>query len=51
MHIRTLTASRPVAKAYNLEAILDIVLQFIIVLEELENFLGIDIGNKGEPAQ
>lgn len=49
MHIRKLTASKPV-RAYNLEAILDIVLQFIIVIEELEGFLGIDLVNKNDPA-
>lgn len=47
MHIRKLTAAQPV-KAYNLEAILDIFLQFILVLEELELFIGTDFINKSE---
>lgn len=49
MHIRKLSATKPVLGAYNIEAILDIALQIIVVLEELQNFLGIDIAGKINP--
>lgn len=49
MHIRKLSATKPVAGAYNIEAALDIVLQVIIVLQELQNFLGLDIAGKINP--
>jgi hypothetical protein len=44
MHIRKISAAKPAA--YNIESILDIVLQVIVVLEELQTFLGIDVANK-----
>ncbi|MDX9974251.1 MAG: hypothetical protein RBU21_14805 [FCB group bacterium] len=49
MHIRKLSATRPVVGAYNIEAVLDIVLQVIVVLQELQNFLGVDIAGKINP--
>lgn len=42
MHIRPLT-TRKVSKAYNIELILDVVLQFIQTLEAVERFLGVDL--------
>lgn len=45
MHIRSLTKVQPVA-AYNLESILDIILQVIDVVERLEQFLGVDFLDK-----
>jgi len=48
MHVRSLTRKRPV-QAYNIEAILDIILQFINVLEAVERFLGVDLLDKRQP--
>ncbi len=45
MHIRKVSKVRPVA-AYNIEAILDIILQFINVIEAIERVLGLDLTNK-----
>lgn len=45
MHIRRVSRVRPMA-AYNIEAILDIILQFINVIEAIERLLGVDLTNK-----
>lgn len=45
MHIRRVSRVRPMA-AYNIEAILDIILQFINVIEAIERLLGVDVTNK-----
>lgn len=45
MHIRTISQVKA-APAFNVEIVLDIVLQFITVLRSLEQLLGIDISDK-----
>jgi hypothetical protein len=45
MHIRNVSRVRP-STAYNLESILDIILQLIDVIERIETFLGIDFIEK-----
>lgn len=45
MHIRALTQKKP-EQAFNIELILDIVLQLLSALEALERFLGVDFIDK-----
>jgi len=42
MHIRSVSRKAP-APAFNIQIILDIVLQFINTLEAIERFIGIDL--------
>ena len=43
MHLKTISRTTP-ASAVNIQIALDIILQFINVLEAIERFTGIDIG-------